>query len=142
MTGDPCRWRLVDRPRLKVQIQLEIRDLWLGLFWRTTKIAFHFYICLVPMVPLHITIAKGKLREEGDLWCSWCHRWVSPEDHQNDHVQYLRIERGKIPMTDQPGRVERFIVGLGPNWVPLFVVIALALAWGFTLWGIWIEFTR
>jgi len=104
MNEDPCHWRLVDRPRLIVQFQLEFRDLWLGMFWRTTTIALHFYICLIPMVPLHITIAR-----EGTVG-------------------------------GQPGRLERFIVRIGPNWVPLLVVICLALAWGITLWGIWIEF--
>ena len=51
----PPSWRLVDRPHLKIQFQLEPRDLWLGLFWRKTKLALHLYICLLPMVPLHIT---------------------------------------------------------------------------------------
>lgn len=102
---DPCHWRLVDRARLKVQFQLEFRDLWLGLFWRTTTIALHFYICLVPMVPLHITIAREKT------------------------------------MTGQPGRLEKFIVGLGLNWVPGFVVVVIVIAWVITLYGIWVEFT-
>ncbi len=54
---DPPHWRIIDRPRLKVQIQFEYRDWWAGVFWRRTKIALHFYICLIPMLPLHITIA-------------------------------------------------------------------------------------
>lgn len=54
---DPPHWRIIDRPRLKVQIQFEYRDIWMGVFWRKTKIALHFYICLLPMLPLHITIA-------------------------------------------------------------------------------------
>jgi len=91
---------------LKVQFQLEVRDLWIGLFWRTSSIALHFYICLVPMVPLHITIAR-----EG-------------------------------AMRGQPGRLERFIVGLGPNWVPGFVVVVIVIAWAVTLFGIYLEFTR
>ncbi len=89
----PPRLRLVDCPRLIVQFQVEWRDLWVGVFWRKTKIAVHIYICILPVVPLHITIARGKLWEEGDLWCSWCDRWVSPKTHQNDHVQYLKIHK-------------------------------------------------
>ena len=50
------RWRLVDRLRLKVQLQFEPRDLWIGAFWRRTEIAVHLYICVLPTVPLHITI--------------------------------------------------------------------------------------
>ncbi|MHC4864613.1 MAG: hypothetical protein ACYTEX_11040 [Planctomycetota bacterium] len=50
--------RLIDRPRLKAQIQWEPRDMWVGLFWRKTEIAIHLYICLVPLLPLHVTIAR------------------------------------------------------------------------------------
>jgi len=89
----PPRLRLVDREDLKVQFQWEWRDFWVGVFWRTTKIAVHIYICILPFIPLHITIARGGHRQEGEVWCSWCDRWVSPEKHQNDHVQYLRINK-------------------------------------------------
>jgi len=88
----PPKLRLIDRPGLKVQFQWEWRDFWVGLFWRTTKIARHFYICILPFIPLHVTVARGKAKEEGDLWCSWCEGWVNPRGHQNDHVQYLRIK--------------------------------------------------
>lgn len=50
--------RLVNRPKLIVQIQWEPRDLWVGLFWRRTDVALHLYFCLVPLLPLHITIAR------------------------------------------------------------------------------------
>jgi hypothetical protein len=40
-----------------VQFQWEPRDLWIGVFWRRTEIALHLYICLLPMVPLHVTAA-------------------------------------------------------------------------------------
>jgi len=55
---DPVwKWRFVDRERLKAQFQFEPRDAWFGLFWRRTGIALHLYICIVPLVPLHVTIA-------------------------------------------------------------------------------------
>lgn len=50
--------RLIDRPRLKVQFQFEPRDLWVGVFWRRTTIALHLYVCVLPLVPLHVTIAR------------------------------------------------------------------------------------
>jgi hypothetical protein len=56
------RLRIINRETLKVQFQLEPRDLWVGLFWMTLHqmpppcYTFHLYICFVPMVPLHITI--------------------------------------------------------------------------------------
>lgn len=49
------RWRFIDRPDLKAQFQFELKDIWIGLFWQKTDIALHFYICLIPCVPLHIT---------------------------------------------------------------------------------------
>ena len=54
------RLRLINRPgRLIVQLQVEPKDLWIGCFWQRTPIALHIYICLIPMVPLHITLACG-----------------------------------------------------------------------------------
>lgn len=61
MAADHVLWRLIDRPgRLIVQFQWEPRDVWVGLFWRRTEIALHLYICLLPFVPLHITIARPR----------------------------------------------------------------------------------
>lgn len=57
------RFRFIDKPRLKAQFQFEPRDCWIGLFWQRTEVAFHLYVCLIPLVPLHVTIAlpaKGK----------------------------------------------------------------------------------
>lgn len=50
----PPHLRLYDGTYCKVQFQLELRDMWIGLFWRKTAF-WHFYICLVPCLPLHIT---------------------------------------------------------------------------------------
>lgn len=56
--------RLVDKSWLKVQLQFEPRDIWIGLFWRRTEIAWHFYICILPLLPLHISILAISEREE------------------------------------------------------------------------------
>lgn len=56
----PPNWRIVDCSWLKIQWQFELGDFWIGLFYRKTKIACHFYVCLIPCFPLHIT----KLRKE------------------------------------------------------------------------------
>lgn len=59
--------RIINRKTLKAQFQFEPRDVWLGLFWRTLRqmpppyYTLHLYICLLPLVPLHITLLlKGK----------------------------------------------------------------------------------
>lgn len=54
------RFRIVDRETVKVQFQFEPRDIWLGVFWRRSKIALHVCVCVVPLFPLHITIWRGE----------------------------------------------------------------------------------
>ncbi|KKL67821.1 hypothetical protein LCGC14_2131120 [marine sediment metagenome] len=58
----PPHWRLINRLALKVQIQWEPRDWWVGTFWRKTEIAVHLYVCIVPCLPLHVTILKRQYR--------------------------------------------------------------------------------
>jgi hypothetical protein len=53
-------FRLIDRPTLIAQFQFEPRDIWIGVFWRHTEIALHLYICVLPLLPLHITICTFK----------------------------------------------------------------------------------
>lgn len=48
----PHSWRVV------AQLQWEPRDLWIGLFWRLSDGVLHVYICVVPLVPLHVTIGR------------------------------------------------------------------------------------
>lgn len=45
--------RLYDGERIKVSINVEWRDCWIGVFWRWTDF-LHVYVCLVPCLPLHI----------------------------------------------------------------------------------------
>lgn len=60
------RWRLINRPRLKVQFQFEPRDVWVGLFWRVThhyKVGIaivHLYICLLPLLPIHVSVLRER----------------------------------------------------------------------------------
>ena len=55
-------FRIIDKPTLKAQFQFEPRDLWIGLFWRINRempppfYTLHLYVCILPLVPLHITI--------------------------------------------------------------------------------------
>jgi hypothetical protein len=53
--------RILDRSWIKVQFQFEPRDLWVGVFWRIKKRKgvgefLHLYICILPLIPLHITV--------------------------------------------------------------------------------------
>jgi hypothetical protein len=54
--------RIINCETLKAQFQLEMRDLWVGLFWRINRempppyYTLHLYICIVPLLPLHVTV--------------------------------------------------------------------------------------
>ncbi len=65
MDRNPPYWKLVDRPMLKVQVEWEPRDVWIGLFWHKTVLAVHLYICLIPLMPLHVMWARPRLKGEG-----------------------------------------------------------------------------
>ena len=65
--------RIVDLAWLKAQFQFEPRDLWIGLFWRINRemrppyCTLHIYLCLIPLVPLHITILlKSRVVQPSD----------------------------------------------------------------------------
>lgn len=52
------RLEIWDSKAVTVEFEFEPRDVWLGLYWTRVAYAMHLYICLVPMVPLHITISR------------------------------------------------------------------------------------
>ena len=62
-------WRVCDGAMLKAQFQFEPRDLWVGVFWRRTKLCLHVYICVLPLLPLHITLTTSK----------WIGKWTRSE---------------------------------------------------------------
>ncbi len=53
---------------MRLEIKLEPRDLWIGLFWdkrenwRTDGVSddLHLYLCLIPMIVIHIVISKER----------------------------------------------------------------------------------
>lgn len=56
------KYRFINGQRCIAQFQWEPRDLWVGIFWRKGIIkhpiyeTLHICICILPLVPLHITI--------------------------------------------------------------------------------------
>jgi hypothetical protein len=55
--------RLIDRPLFKVGFEFEPRDVWVGLFWRRTDYWLHFYVCMLPCVPLHVVVGNARLKD-------------------------------------------------------------------------------
>lgn len=51
--------------KVKAKIELEPHDLWVGLYWDYHKLGLikqlNLSFCVVPMLPLHITIIQCKL---------------------------------------------------------------------------------
>lgn len=64
--------RLVDEPTLFVSVEFEIRDAWIGLYWRFEKGYWNLWIIAVPMLPLHI------------MWMDRRHRWWLEGLHECD----------------------------------------------------------
>lgn len=56
------RWRLYDGERVKVSLNFEPRDLWVGVFWRWADHGheglrtFHAFVCILPVLPLHVSV--------------------------------------------------------------------------------------
>jgi hypothetical protein len=57
-------WRIWNGEKLKAQFQIEPRDLWVGMFWRRTGLALHLYLCIVPIISLHVIITTQRWIEE------------------------------------------------------------------------------
>jgi len=53
-----------------IGVEVEVRDLWIGLYWTTELEAsgacrrIHLYICLVPMLPIHLIYVQQLWRKE------------------------------------------------------------------------------
>ena len=76
--------RIIDKPKVKIQFQFELKDWWIGLYWQHTKNnMLHIYICFIPLLPLHITILKDPLSDEDSK-----HHW--PEYKNNQFADEIR----------------------------------------------------
>jgi hypothetical protein len=52
----------------KVSIEFEIRDFWVGLFWKEDEYYVnHIYICLIPCLPIHIQWVREYIVDIDDI---------------------------------------------------------------------------
>lgn len=63
--------RLIDRERIKLQLEWEPADLWVGVFWRITRelpspwYILHVFGSLIPTLPLHLMLCLRDHRAPG-----------------------------------------------------------------------------
>jgi hypothetical protein len=39
-----------------IQLERKVQDVWIGAYWKQDRYALHIWICLVPMLPLHVVV--------------------------------------------------------------------------------------
>jgi hypothetical protein len=44
--------------RTYIRLEFKAQDLWIGAYWHTSGSITDIWICLLPTLPIHITIAK------------------------------------------------------------------------------------
>lgn len=50
--------------KLKISVGFNVHDMWVGVYWKVTKmVSTHVdvYICILPMLPVHIEFISFKL---------------------------------------------------------------------------------
>lgn len=57
------KWRIIDRNKIKVQFQFDPTGFWIGALWKYNAVYKdiyfqHIMISVIPLFPLHITIAR------------------------------------------------------------------------------------
>lgn len=60
-----------------------------------------------------------------------------PADREG--IEWEKSRRSSDPHYKKGTRLERLVENLN---IGTFVVVVLVIAWGVTLWGIWVEFTK
>jgi hypothetical protein len=44
--------------RVKIKLKFEPRDIWIGVYWTITSNVLHIYVCIVPLLPIHIRLGS------------------------------------------------------------------------------------
>jgi hypothetical protein len=59
---------------VKARFEFKAADCWVGVFWRREAAQTDVWICVVPMLPLHLTWRPGEIGRFIDLWFA-AHGW-------------------------------------------------------------------
>lgn len=44
------------KSNLKIKLEWKVQDLWLGAYWKRNRLCTEIWVCLIPCVPIHITL--------------------------------------------------------------------------------------
>lgn len=44
--------------RVDISIKINWHDIWIGLYWNETDNALHIYVCIIPCIPVHVSLTK------------------------------------------------------------------------------------
>lgn len=107
--------RIINRKTLKAQFQWEVRDIWVGLFWRINRempppyYTLHLYICIVPLIPLHVTVLlRESSRSAMGYVCQICGEQIhdtQATEHTDDglaHADCLQAPNNHYTQQNNP----------------------------------------
>lgn len=58
----------------KIRLEFKPQDLWVGAFWQRRNRSQHRWICLLPMVPIHLQWKVAELDQIFDNFDHGCHQ--------------------------------------------------------------------
>lgn len=50
---------LANFERLAINLELKPQDCWIGVFWKKELYLLHIWICIIPVLPIHIMLFKS-----------------------------------------------------------------------------------
>ena len=45
---------------LELGLEFKVEDLWIGIFWKREELNLDIWVCLLPMLPIHLKITYMK----------------------------------------------------------------------------------
>jgi len=43
---------------MSISLEFKVNDLWIGAYWKNNDYIFHLWICILPMLPIHVRWMK------------------------------------------------------------------------------------
>lgn len=88
-----------DRYRVSYKFLFEPKDIWIGLYWTTTKRSVRLYFTVIPMRPLRIVIRRTKRKKQQVTFKS--HQFDMPQARSTTLVDDIQLQRGVCRLCGQ-----------------------------------------